>query len=172
MTFVIKRKIDELGRLVLPIDHRNHYEIAAGDPLLVTDTGDGILVRKAPVYTDEVKIVDELGRVVIPKRIRENFNLVAKSVLNILATEEGILLKPDTTEPSTTKAVEKAPAEPETPGTYDIYEKDYRQISVERFAFFFVYCSQLFWERKCNFKALTTVPIRVTIRHRRKKKSP
>lgn len=132
MTFVIKRKIDELGRLVLPIDHRNHYEIATGDPLLVTDTGEGILVRKAPEYTDEVKIVDELGRVVIPKRIRENFNLEAKSVLNILATEEGILLKPDTTEPTTTKAVEKAPAEAEIPGTYDIYEKDY---SAERKAY-------------------------------------
>ena len=94
MTFVIKRKIDELGRLVLPIDHRNHYGITAGDPLLITETGNGILVRKAPEYTDEVKIVDELGRVVIPKRIREDFNLEAKSVLAILATENGILLKP------------------------------------------------------------------------------
>ena len=131
MTFVIKRKIDELGRLVLPIDHRNHYGITAGDPLLITETGNGILVRKAPEYTDEVKIVDELGRVVIPKRIREDFNLEAKSVLAILATENGILLKPDTAEPSTT-TVKKAPAEPVTPGTYDIYEKDY---SAERKAY-------------------------------------
>jgi len=132
MTFVIKRKIDELGRLVLPIDHRNHYGITAGDPLLITETGDGILIRKATDYTDEVKIVDELGRVVIPKRIRESFNLEAKSVLAILATEDGILLKPDTAEPSTTKADKKAPAEPVTPGTYDIYEKDY---SAERKAY-------------------------------------
>lgn len=132
MTFVIKRKIDELGRLVLPIDHRNHYGITAGDPLLITETRDGILVRKAVEYTDEVKIVDELGRVVIPKRIRESFNLEAKSVLAILATEDGILLKPDAAEPSTTKADKKAPAEPVTPGTYDIYEKDY---SAERKAY-------------------------------------
>lgn len=132
MTFVIKRKIDELGRLVLPIDHRNHYGITAGDPLLITETGDGILVSKATDYTDEAKIVDELGRVVIPKRIRESFNLEAKSVLAILATEDGILLKPDAAEPSTTKADKKAPAEPVTPGTYDIYEKDY---SAERKAY-------------------------------------
>jgi AbrB family looped-hinge helix DNA binding protein len=125
MTFVIKRKIDELGRLVLPIDHRNHYGITAGDPLLITETEDGILVRKAPEYTDEVKIVDELGRVVIPKRIRATYNLEAKSALEIHSADNGILLKPDTAEPSTTTPVKKASAEPATPGTYDIYEKDY-----------------------------------------------
>ena len=122
MTFVIKRKIDELGRLVLPIDHRNHYGIAAGDPLLITDTGDGIIGRKAPEFTDEVKIVDELGRVVIPKRIRATYNLEAKSALEIHSADNGILLKPDTAEPSTTTPVKKASAEPATPGTYDIYE--------------------------------------------------
>lgn len=132
MTFVIKRKIDELGRLVLPIDHRNHYGITAGDPLLITETEDGILVRKTTDYTDEVKMVDELGRVIIPKRIRENFNLEAKSILAILATENGILLKPEATEPSTTIAIKKAPPEPVIPGNYDIYEKDY---SAERKAY-------------------------------------
>jgi AbrB family looped-hinge helix DNA binding protein len=132
MTFVIKRKIDELGRLVLPIDHRNHYGITAGDPLLITETEDGILVRKAPEYTDEVKIVDELGRIVIPKRIRATYNLEAKSALEIHSADNGILLKPDTAEPSTTTPVKKASAEPATPGTYDIYEKDY---SAERKAY-------------------------------------
>jgi AbrB family looped-hinge helix DNA binding protein len=132
MTFVIKRKIDELGRLVLPIDHRNHYGITAGDPLLITETEDGILVRKAPEYTDEVKIVDELGRIVIPKRIRATYNLEAKSALEIHSADNGILLKPDTAEPSTTTPVKKASAESATPGTYDIYEKDY---SAERKAY-------------------------------------
>ena len=127
MTFVIKRKIDELGRLVLPIDHRNHYGISSGDPLFVIETEDGILVRKATEYTDDVKIVDELGRIVIPKGIRKAFNLEAKSTLEIHATEDGILLKPDASERSTTQTVKKASAEPVVPGTYDIYEKDYSE---------------------------------------------
>lgn len=133
MTFVIKRKIDELGRLVLPIDHRNHYGIASGDAVMITHTADGIFLSKTTDYTDEVKIVDDLGRVVIPKRIRAELNLKAKSVLEIHATDDGILLKPDTTEQSSDMSEAKPTAtEAVTPGTYDIYEKDY---SAERKAY-------------------------------------
>ena len=127
MTFVTKRKIDEMGRLVLPFDHRNYSGITAGDPILITETKDGILISKSTECTDEVKNVDALGRIIIPKRIRTAFNITPKSSLEIHATNEGILLKLDTTEPPNTNSAEKTPT-PSIPfGTYDIYEKNYSE---------------------------------------------
>ena len=44
--------------------------------------------------------------------------------------------------------------------------------SLSSIAFFFVYCSQNNWERKCDFEDLTKHDFQVTIQHLRKKKSP
>ena len=45
MYFAIKRCVDELGRLVLPKDMRNHYGIKTGDTLEIVATEDGILIK-------------------------------------------------------------------------------------------------------------------------------
>ena len=94
MTFVTKRKIDELGRFVLPADHRNHYGIKEGDGVTITLAGPSILVTKTDQISPEAKIVDALGRIVIPKAIRSKLSLEPKSALEIRATENGILLTP------------------------------------------------------------------------------
>lgn len=41
----LKRKIDNLGRLVLPNDFREALGIKAGDMLLITSEGDSITIR-------------------------------------------------------------------------------------------------------------------------------
>ena len=127
MTFVIKRKIDELGRFVLPADHRRHYGISDGDGVSITLTEKGILVQKEDGYSAESKIVDALGRILIPKPIRKKLNLVAKSVLEVHTHEDGILLVPST-------AAEDKPTLPRIdtlltmlPEENNTYEQDYRE---------------------------------------------
>lgn len=45
MCFTIKRYVDELGRIVLPKDMRNHYGIKAGDAIEIITIEDGILLK-------------------------------------------------------------------------------------------------------------------------------
>lgn len=46
MKFVIKRKVDELGRIVLPKDFRDYYNIGTGDEVRIVPIDSGILVTK------------------------------------------------------------------------------------------------------------------------------
>ena len=75
MKFEMKRKIDELGRLVLPIDMRNYYEIANGDSVVLLPVREGIQIAKTDLFilnqlpSDIVVTVDELGRIVIPSAL-------------------------------------------------------------------------------------------------------
>ena len=45
MYFAIKRCVDELGRIVLPKDMRNHFDIKSGEALEIFATQDGILLK-------------------------------------------------------------------------------------------------------------------------------
>ena len=47
MKFAIKRRVDDLGRIVLPKDMRKFFQINAGDALEVIATEDGIFLKKA-----------------------------------------------------------------------------------------------------------------------------
>ena len=51
MSFVIKRRVDELGRIVLPKDMRNFYGINKGDALEIVANEEGILIRR-PCQTE------------------------------------------------------------------------------------------------------------------------
>ncbi|MBE6694953.1 MAG: hypothetical protein E7587_00720 [Ruminococcaceae bacterium] len=46
MTFKIIQKIDELGRILLPIHLREYYEIAAGDTVVLLSAREGIQIAK------------------------------------------------------------------------------------------------------------------------------
>jgi len=126
MTFVTKRKIDELGRFVLPADHRNHYRIKEGDGVIITLVGQSILVTKTDQISPDAKIVDALGRIVIPKAIRSKLNLEPKSDLEIKATENGILLTPSADKPEISPADYQALLSMIPEGS-TTYEQDYRQ---------------------------------------------
>ena len=43
--FAIKRSIDKLGRVVIPKDMRNYYNINVGDTLEIIASDNGILIK-------------------------------------------------------------------------------------------------------------------------------
>ena len=94
MSFVVKRKIDSLGRVVLPADYRNHFNIESGDSVQFTIAENGIIVSKAVKNTNvsKTKIVDEIGRIKIPDEILKEHNWCSNDTLEISAEQYGILL--------------------------------------------------------------------------------
>ncbi len=69
----IVRKVDELGRIVLPIEMRRTLDIAEKDTLEVYVEGESIILRKyqdACVFCDSVRdLVNYKGRCVCPECI-------------------------------------------------------------------------------------------------------
>ena len=54
MAFKISRQIDELGRLVIPIDIRKQYGFKPGDMVWFTAYDDGILIHSENMrYNDD-----------------------------------------------------------------------------------------------------------------------
>ena len=70
----IVRKVDELGRIVLPIELRRTLDIAEKDPLEIYMEGDSIVLRKyqqACVFCDSTKdIVNFRGKNICSDCIR------------------------------------------------------------------------------------------------------
>lgn len=76
----IVRKVDELGRIVLPIEMRRTLDIAEKDTLEIYVEGDSIILRKyqnSCVFCDSVKgIINYKGRNVCPECIAKLQSLV------------------------------------------------------------------------------------------------
>ncbi len=76
----IVRKVDELGRIVLPIEMRRTLDIAEKDALEIYVEGDDIILRKyhnACVFCDSIKdIMTYKGRFVCPECIKKLQELV------------------------------------------------------------------------------------------------
>ncbi len=121
MKFVSIRKVDELGRLVLPIEIRRFYDLNTGDALSVTSTGFEIVLSKDE-KADTERCMDELGRIVLPKEIRDKFRIKAKDNLAILPCEDGIHLCPAADVKLPRKPIKKRP-----PQNADVFEKDYTE---------------------------------------------
>ena len=64
----IIRRVDELGRIVLPISLRNRFEITEKDPLEIFIEGSSIILRKYEpfcVFCDDTKnLIDFQGKLV------------------------------------------------------------------------------------------------------------
>ena len=99
MKFEIKRKIDELGRIVLPIDMRNYYEIGSGDTVVLLPVREGIQIAKADLFilnqlpNDVVVTVDELGRIVLPIELRRTLDISERDELEIYMENDRIILQ-------------------------------------------------------------------------------
>jgi bifunctional DNA-binding transcriptional regulator/antitoxin component of YhaV-PrlF toxin-antitoxin module len=105
MNFEIKRKIDELGRLVLPIDLRRYYGIESGDTIILLPVREGIQIAKAEFFImnqlpqDVATKVDDLGRIVIPLVFRNQYKILPKDTMCLVPNETCMLmLKDNTTE--------------------------------------------------------------------------
>ena len=71
----IVRRVDELGRIVLPISLRNRFEITEKDPLEIFIEGSSIILRKYEpfcVYCDDTKnLIEFQGKLVCKKCINK-----------------------------------------------------------------------------------------------------
>lgn len=93
----IIRKIDELGRFVIPAILRGEFNIKSGDNIKMYLLDDFIIMKKfINKSKQDRKIsmkVDELGRVVIPIEIRERLGLAMATPMEIYVEKENIILK-------------------------------------------------------------------------------
>ncbi|MCH5186530.1 MAG: AbrB/MazE/SpoVT family DNA-binding domain-containing protein [Oscillospiraceae bacterium] len=78
----IVRRVDELGRIVLPIELRRNFNINEKDSLEIYVEGDTIILKKyepACLFCGEVNdIITHGGKNVCPKCIRELQNKVSQ----------------------------------------------------------------------------------------------
>ena len=71
----IVRQLDDLGRLVIPKELRNRFDIKSGDSLEIFIEGDRIILRQyqpADIFTGDTKdLVDYKGKKISRANIRE-----------------------------------------------------------------------------------------------------
>ncbi len=89
MSFVATRKIDQLGRILIPIDIRRYYGMLPGEDVRIALKGEEVIISRAVTETSGIiKKVDRTGRIVIPKSIRKT----GKSRVKIIPCEYEIHL--------------------------------------------------------------------------------
>ncbi len=93
MNLNIMRKIDELGRVVLPIQIREFLNIETGATLCITFENGELHLSKDRKPT-MLRKVDELGRVVLPVEALRALNLREKSIVNIRCVDNEIVVRP------------------------------------------------------------------------------
>lgn len=89
----IVRRIDELGRITLPMEIRRRYEIEEGNRLGINL--DGKVIRISKSVTGMSRPVDELGRVTLPKEFRKTLGFVDKQPVDMWVEGEEICLRKD-----------------------------------------------------------------------------
>ncbi len=98
MKIEMKRKLDDLGRLVLPIELRSHYGINSGDEVVLLPVQGGILIVKWECAALEqlpenmTATVDELGRIVVPSAYMNYYDLQPNDVMTLVPTEACIVM--------------------------------------------------------------------------------
>lgn len=88
----IVRKIDNLGRFVLPIEIRRAQGVTDGDLIEISRREDTVVLRKEKSVGIARK-VDHLGRVVIPKELRRLLELNEGDPVEVFATKDEIILR-------------------------------------------------------------------------------
>lgn len=76
------RKVDELGRLVIPIEIRNELKIKENDIIELTISG------KMNTYK-----VDGIGRIIIPKAIRDELGIKVADKLKIYIENKKVVIE-------------------------------------------------------------------------------
>jgi bifunctional DNA-binding transcriptional regulator/antitoxin component of YhaV-PrlF toxin-antitoxin module len=99
MKFEMKRKIDNLGRIVLPVDLQNYYGIAHGDTLIILPVRDGIQIANSEYFimdeltdVEAIVTIDSLGRFIIPSVFRNQYHFKPQDILSIVPHETCMLI--------------------------------------------------------------------------------
>lgn len=92
----IIRKIDYLGRIVIPMEFRKTFGINEKDPLGMTMENDVIhLVKADENFRGIVRNLDELGRYTIPIESRRELSLEIGQKVDIFVEGESICIRKD-----------------------------------------------------------------------------
>lgn len=81
----IVRRVDELGRIVIPIELRNKLKIAEKDPIEIYVDGSSIVLRKYEetcVFCGSNKNVVEYKDKLICAKCAQNFSTLAENIKN------------------------------------------------------------------------------------------
>lgn len=94
----IVRSIDELGRLVFPIEIRKILDINEGDKIEIYVIDNKIVCKKHTAISNDfntsvVRPLDALGRTVIPMEVRKLLSLPHKAKMQIFIDGDAIVLK-------------------------------------------------------------------------------
>lgn len=95
----IVRKIDELGRVTLPIELRRNLGIEEKDPIEIFVESGAIILKKheetaeTSKNTGIVRKIDELGRVTLPIEIRRMLDIEEKDPIEIHVDDTLLFLK-------------------------------------------------------------------------------
>lgn len=94
----IVRKIDDLGRIVFPVEIRRVLGISIGDMMEIYVADNAIVCKKYDSKSDQattsiVRPVDGLGRTVIPMEVRKILSLPFRAAMQIFVDGDAIVLK-------------------------------------------------------------------------------
>ncbi len=93
----LTRRVDKLGRVMVPIAIRNEYGIGEKDAVEIFIKDDMIVIKKYALEDGEIKsryTTDNVGRIVLPKSIRKEFSLIdGDDFVEIFTEQDSILLR-------------------------------------------------------------------------------
>ena len=93
----LTRRIDKLGRIMVPKAIRSEYAIAEHTPVEIFTKGEFIVIKKYAISDGDIQSryhTDNVGRIVLPKAIRKQFGLAeCDDYVEIFTEEHSILLK-------------------------------------------------------------------------------
>ena len=84
----IVRRIDELGRIVIPMEYRKTFSIQERDPLgMFVEDGIIHLIKAGPDFKGMVRKLDELGRYTLPIETRRSLGFQIGQRMDIYVDE-------------------------------------------------------------------------------------
>ncbi len=94
----IVRRVDQLGRIVLPKELRKTFNVVEMvDSLEIYVEGSAIILKKYDFSSNNagvIRRIDQLGRIVLPIELRRNLGIVEeKDALEIYIDNDAIVLK-------------------------------------------------------------------------------
>ena len=96
-TNVMQRKVDALGRIVIPYETRREMNIKSGESMVIILDNQSIILLKDDGTPKSgsiiiIRKIDELGRVVLPMIIRNKLKIKENDLLNIELKENSVIL--------------------------------------------------------------------------------
>ena len=90
MIRVARRKLDEFGRVVMPVDLTEEFEFGKEDKLNLQVVEDAVFLRKMSEYQDGYNDIqlDELGRIRIPKELLDEMGCERNCVIGIYVVDK------------------------------------------------------------------------------------